>query len=227
MIVGGRKPLEEIAASIENYRHVLIVGCGGCVTVCLSGGEKEVRTLARELSHFPKYRGFSPSFKTAAIERQCEFDLVKNFLEVPTNTDAILSLACGAGVQILADVFEPIPVVPALNTTFLGAADEPGVWREKCRGCGDCILVYTAGICPIARCAKSLLNGPCGGTQGDGNCEVDPELPCAWTLIFNRLKKQNKLHLLEKIRPPRDWRPAGANGPRLRRRPGLGQSPGK
>ena len=226
MIVGNLKPVEEIAASIANYREVFVVGCGSCVTVCLSGGEREVRELVRELTQLPNYKGLPPSFKTATIERQCEFDLVKGFLEIPADIDAILSLACGIGVQILADVFEPIPVIPALNTTFMGGADEPGIWREKCRGCGDCILEYTGGICPVARCAKRLFNGPCGGTQG-GQCEIDPQVPCAWTLIFNRLKKQNKLHLLEEIRAPRDWRPAGASGPREHRRTGIVRSPGK
>jgi ferredoxin len=204
---------------------VLIVGCGSCVTVCLSGGAREARELERELSHFRYYKKGPPFFKVATIERQCEFDLVKTFLEIPPDTDAILSLACGAGVQILADVFEPIPVIPALNTTFLGGADEPGVWREKCRGCGQCVLLYTGGICPITRCAKSLLNGPCGGTQGD-QCEINPEVPCAWVLIFNRLKKQNNLHLIEDLKVSRDWRPGGAKGPRERRRTGIGGSAG-
>jgi len=226
MIVGNLKPVEEIAASIANYKEVFVVGCGSCVTVCLSGGEKEVRELVRELTQLPDYKVLPPLFKTATIERQCESDLVKSFLEIPADTDAILSLACGIGVQILADVFEPIPVIPALNTTFMGGADEPGIWREKCRGCGDCILEYTGGICPVARCAKRLFNGPCGGTQG-GQCEIDSQVPCAWTLIFNRLKMQDKLHLLEEIRAPRDWRPAGASGPREHRRTGIVRSPGK
>jgi ferredoxin len=226
MIVGGLKPIEEIAASIEDYMQVFVVGCGSCVTVCLSGGEREVRALARDLSLFPGYPGVAPSFKTATIERQCEFDLVKGFLELPDDTDAVLSLACGVGVQILADVFEPTPVIPALNTTFMGGADEPGVWREKCRGCGDCVLAFTGGICPVGRCAKGLFNGPCGGTQKEGMCEINLQTPCAWTQIFNRLKAQDKLHLIEKIRIPRDWRPAGASGPRERRRIGIVRNPG-
>jgi ferredoxin len=181
MIVGSLKPVSEIAAAVGNYRKVFVVGCGSCVTVCLSGGEREVRELVRELNHFPGYPELPPVFDTATIERQCEFDLVKTFLKIPPDADAILSMACGIGVQILADVFEPIPVLPALNTTFWGGADEPGVWREKCRGCGDCILEFTGGICPVARCAKGLFNGPCGGTQG-GQCEIDTQIPCAWTL---------------------------------------------
>ncbi len=137
----------------------------------------------------------------------------------------MLSLACGAGVQTMASLYEPLPVIPALNTTFLGASNEPGVWEEMCRGCGDCMLSFTGGICPVARCAKSLFNGPCGGSQG-GSCEVREDMPCAWALIYYRLKKQNRLDQLLKVREPSDWRPAGGNGVRERRRTGIDGSPG-
>ncbi len=225
MIVGDLKPLEEIAPSISTFRKVLVVGCGSCVTVCLSGGEREAQRLARELAYIKHYKSDPPTFNVTVIERQCEHDLVRSYLEIPLETDAILSLAGGAGVQTVADVFEPLPVIPALNTTFIGAADEPGVWNEKCRGCGDCVLTYTAGICPVARCAKSIYNGPCGGSE-EGHCEIDFDVPCAWSLIFYRLKKQNKLHILEEIMEPRDWRPGGGKGPRERKRTGIGGSPG-
>jgi hypothetical protein len=225
MIVADMKPLEEIAASIEPYRKVLILGCGSCVTVCLSGGEREVRELARELSHPKHYRREPPQFDSGTIIRQCEQDLVESYQKVAPDTEAILSLACGCGVQVLADVFEPLPVIPALNTTFFGASKEPGVWQEVCLGCGDCMLAYTGGICPVARCAKSLFNGPCGGSQ-NGRCEIFTDTPCAWALIYYRLKKQNKLHLMDRIRRPRDWQPAGGAGPRLRRRTGIGIPPG-
>ncbi len=154
------------------------------------------------------------------IDRQCERDLVEAFLKVPSETDAILSLACGAGVQIVADVVEPLPVFPALSTTFLGGADEPGTWREKCKGCGDCLLTVTGGICPISLCAKSILNGPCGGSK-QGNCEISPDIPCAWAKIYTRLEKQGKLHQMQVIRTPRDWRKAGHQGPRERKRTGI------
>jgi ferredoxin len=176
MIVGNLKSVEEIAASVAGHRNVLVVGCGSCVTVCLSGGDREARQLADELA-LPLYYPDAPppAFAVNGILRQCEKDLVKTYLTLPPETDAVLSLACGAGVQTLADVFSPLPVFPALNTTFLGALDEPGTWREKCHGCGDCVLSFTGSICPVARCAKSLFNGPCGGSQG-GRCEVDPDL---------------------------------------------------
>lgn len=220
MIVGDMKSLDEIAASVAGYGKIIVLGCGGCVTVCRSGGEAEAYDLARQLSHIKHHRGIPPEFIVDSIERQCENDLIKEYLRVPDNTDAVLSLACGAGVQIMADVLDPMPVIPALTTTFMGGSDEPGVWREKCRGCGDCLLASTAGICPLALCAKRLLNGPCGGSRG-GFCEVGSETPCAWARIHTRLEKQGRLFLLDEIRGFRDWRKAGARTARERRRTGI------
>ena len=220
------KPLEEIVDSLSGFRKVLIIGCGSCVTVCLSGGDRETRQLALELSRSSAFAGNPPVFAVDTIIRQCERDLVSAYQTLPEGTEAILSLACGCGVQTVGDVFEPLPVIPALNTTFYGASNQAGVWQEVCQGCGDCMLSYTGGICPVARCAKSLFNGPCGGSQ-NGSCEIYADVPCAWALIYYRLKKQNKLHLLHTVRQPRDWRPAGGAGPRVRRRTGVGGGPGQ
>ena len=221
MIVGDLKPIEEIAKSLEGCRRVQVIGCGGCVTVCRSGGDAEARDLANKLDTLQYFTRVPPVFTVQTIERQCERDLLLAYLKIPPDTDAILSLACGVGVQVVSDVFEPLLVVPALNTTFMGGSDEPGVWREKCRGCGDCLLSYTGGICPVARCAKRLLNGPCGGSK-NGSCEVGQDVPCAWAMIYYRLKKQDKLERLEELVLTRDWRPAQGTGPRVRRRPGIG-----
>ncbi len=226
MIVGDIKPIQEIAASIGGYRKILILGCGGCVTVCRAGGDAEAHDLGRQLSLPEHHKNLPPEFVVDTIERQCENDLLRSYLKIPEGTEAILSLACGAGVQIVADVFEPLPVFPALVTTFMGGADEPGVWREKCHGCGDCLLASTAGICPIALCSKHLLNGPCGGSK-DGHCEVGTDTPCAWARIYARLEKQGRLSLMDEFRTPRDWRKAGHRGPRERRRTGIELSYGE
>jgi ferredoxin len=226
MIVGDLKPLEEIVSAIKDFKQVLVLGCGSCVTVCLSGGEKEAEQLSRDLSQARHYKGSPPKFVVGSILRQCEKDLVNEYQEIPPGTNAVLSLACGAGVQTLADAYEPLPVIPALNTTFLGASDKPGTWTEKCKGCGDCILIHTGGICPVARCAKSLFNGPCGGSKG-GFCEVGQGTPCAWTQIVARLKKMDKLHCYEEIRSAKNWKPGGAAGVRRRVRTGLADSSNK
>ena len=205
MIVGDLKPLEEIVSAIKDFKQVLVLGCGSCVTVCLSGGEKEAEQLSRDLSQMRHYQGPPPKFVVGSILKQCEKDLVNEYQEIPPGTDAVLSLACGAGVQTLADAYEPLPVIPALNTTFLGASDKPGTWTEKCKGCGDCILIHTGGICPIARCAKSLFNGPCGGTNNK-SCEISAEQPCAWYRIHERLAKQGRLDLITAYTPAQAWK---------------------
>jgi ferredoxin len=226
MIVGDIKPIEEIIESISEYKKIHIVGCGSCVSVCLSGGDREVQMLARELGRMVHFGGHPPAITTDTNLRQCELDLLKAYHQMPAGTEAVLSLACGAGVNTIADALDPLPVIPALNTTFMGASLEPGTWQEMCRGCGDCMLSFTGGICPIARCSKSLLHGPCGGTNGE-SCEVSADIPCAWAKIVRRLGRQNKLHLLRRIRPPKDWRPAGGGGPRKRERTGVAGSPVK
>jgi ferredoxin len=213
MIVGKRKPIQDIVNSISEFRKVLVLGCGTCVTVCLTGGDREARALVRELTSGRYFEENAPTFHVDTIERQCEWDLVKTYLRLPKDTDAILSLACGAGVQTLVDVFSQLPVIPALDTTFLGALDEPGIWREKCQGCGDCIVAYTGGICPVSRCAKRLFNGPCGGSA-QGKCEIKGDVDCAWHLIINRLKALGRIDDYEKIHPPKDWSPERAAGPR-------------
>ncbi len=213
MITGELKSVEEIVPTIADFKNVLIVGCGGCVSVCLTGGDREAHELARKLKGVRHYSGDPPSFAVQTIERQCETDWLESYFKIPEGVDAVLSLACGAGVQTMAAVFDPLPVIPALNTTFIGANIEPGVFHEMCRGCGDCVLAYTGGICPVARCAKGLYNGPCGGTN-NGSCEIREDVPCAWALIFYRLKRQNKLDLMLEVRTPPDWRPGGGAGPR-------------
>ena len=213
MIIGKLKPMEEIASSISKYHRVLILGCGSCVSVCLSGGEKAAERLALDLMNADCFQKEAPEFKIGAVLRQCERDLLEKTLEVPPGIDAILSLACGAGVQTLVKIFDHIPVIPGLNTTFLGALDKPGMWEEKCQGCGNCILTSTAGICPITRCAKRLLNGPCGGSK-DGKCEINRDVDCAWQLIIDRLTLLDRLEEYEHIIPPKDWSLDRGHGPR-------------
>ncbi|MBW1735054.1 MAG: methylenetetrahydrofolate reductase C-terminal domain-containing protein [Deltaproteobacteria bacterium] len=213
MVVGDLKPVHEIAGSVSGFHNVSIVACGGCVSICLSGGMKSADELARELSHQRHFSSIPPTFHTTSIQRQCELDFVRAYLQIPPDTEAILSLACGAGVQTVAEVFETLPVIPALNTSFLGSLDAPGLWREKCLGCGECVLAFTGGICPVSRCAKRLLNGPCGGSR-NGKCEIGNDVDCAWQLIIDRLKALGRLDDYEKIFPVKDWSRDRGKGPR-------------
>jgi ferredoxin len=217
MIVGHQKPFEEILASIKGYRKILVLGCGTCVSVCLTGGDKEAQVLARAIEHARSQENPPPILEVATMERQCERDWIPTFFSVPEDVEAVLSLACGAGVQTVADACKGLPVIPALNTTFLGALDQAGVWNEKCVGCGDCVLSHTGGICPMARCAKRLFNGPCGGSA-NGLCEISRlvgrDVPCAWVMIIERLTALGRLEEYYKIQAIKDWSTETASGPR-------------
>jgi ferredoxin len=202
MIVGERKPFEEIRQMVAGYKRILVAGCGTCVAVCWAGGEREVGILASLLRL--AFKGNGLEVLEATVERQCERECVDELSEQVSKVDAVLSLACGVGVQLMAEMFPKTPVYPALNTKFIGVPEREGLWNEWCAACGDCMLAYTGGICPVVRCAKGLLNGPCGGTN-NGKCEVDPEKDCAWTLIYRRLEAQGKLSLMRKYYPPKNY----------------------
>jgi ferredoxin len=221
MIVADLKPMREIAESLAPFQKVSVVACGGCVSVCLTGGARSADMLVQELSHPRYFEERPPHFTTLTIQRQCEKDFVAAYLTIPDGTEAILSTACGAGVQTLAETFGSVPVIPALNTSFLGSLDEPGMWREKCQGCGSCVLAFTGGICPVTRCAKHLLNGPCGGSS-NGKCEISKDVDCAWQLIIDRLKALGRLEEYEKLFPLKDWSTDRGQGPRSMRFSGEG-----
>ncbi len=204
MIVAERKPLERIEAMLEGCQRVLVVGCGTCVAVCMAGGEKEVELLSAELRMKDKLAGRPRTIDEITLTRQCDREYLEPLAVSIARYDAILSAGCGAGVQLLAERFDGHVVLPALDTRFLGVAEGPGVWSERCSACAECILDQTGGICPVTLCPKSLLNGPCGGTS-HGRCEVDNRNDCAWTLIYRRLEKLGRLDLLTKIQPPKNY----------------------
>jgi len=213
MIIAEQKSLEEIKSLIGGAEKVLVVGCGTCVTVCFAGGAREAAILASSLRMASKLEGNAKAVTDVTVQRQCEWEYLDQIAEQIKDVDVVLSLGCGIGVQAIAEHFPQAWVVPGLNTTFLGLPSEQGVWVERCAACGDCILGLTGGICPIARCSKSLLNGPCGGSE-NGHCEIDPDIDCAWQLIYDRLKSLGKLDVLLEIRPPKNWRKSRDGGPR-------------
>ncbi len=213
MITAERKPIAEIKEMLAPYRKILVVGCGSCVAECASGGEKEVGLLSSALRMDAKASGKEIELKEMTLDRQCVYEFIDQLTDVIGQYDIVLSLACGAGVQAVAEVFPKVLIVPALNTTFLGETKEAGLWVENCRGCGDCKLGVFAAVCPVTRCAKGLFNGPCGGSRTD-RCEVDPDVPCAWQLIVSRLEDVGRLDLLRKVHPPADWSKQQGKGPR-------------
>jgi ferredoxin len=213
MIVGEQKPLAEIMELLGDAKKVLIAGCGTCVTVCFAGGEKEVGVLASAVRMKSKLDGSPVAVDEVTVQRQCEWEYIDPLKERLGEFDAILSLACGIGVQAMNERFPETVTLPGINTTSLSLPVEQGVWEERCQACGDCILGLTAGICPIARCSKQLLNGPCGGSQ-NGVCEIDPDLPCAWQLIWERAVEFGRLDQLLEVQPPKNWSVSRDGGPR-------------
>ncbi len=213
MIVAERKPIDEIRAFIENCKKILLVGCNECVTVCYAGGKKEVEILASALKMAFMKEGKELEITEVTLERQCDHEYLEEIRSIIGEHEAVISLACGVGVQFMAEKYPQIPIFPGVNTLFMGVTEEKGVWAERCQGCGQCILGQTAGICPISRCAKRLLNGPCGGST-KGKCEINPELDCAWQLIIDRLKELDKLDDYDKLIPIKDWSTERAGGPR-------------
>ena len=213
MIVAEQKSLNEIKQLVGAARNVLVVGCGTCVTVCFAGGSREAAILAASLRMSSKLEGGAKNVTDVTVQRQCEWEYLDVITEQVKEADLVVSLGCGIGVQAIAEHFPQSWVVPGLNTIFLGLPTEQGIWMERCAACGDCVLGLTGGICPIARCSKSLLNGPCGGSV-DGHCEIDPEVPCAWQLIYDRLSAMGRLEFMTEIQPAKNWRTSRDGGPR-------------
>ncbi len=203
MIVSKLKPIEEILEAIESYESIFLIGCGECATVAHAGGEPEVINLKKELEEKNK------RVSGWVIPREtCHIPLIKRELRIHKDeikeTDAIVVLACGAGVQAVAEATD-LPVFTGVDTLFLGTIHRYGRFSEYCSMCGSCVLNETAGICPVTRCPKGLLNGPCGGVLENGNCEVNPDTKCVWVEIYEKLKSRNQLDLFSRLREPKNF----------------------
>ena len=214
MIFAEWKPVEELLEKLKGRKKILIAGCATCVAECAAGGEKEVDTMAPLISMGLKEKGFESEVITATVEKQCENEFLEGLEEKVKGVDAVLSLACGIGVQALADYFQDTAVYPGVNTSGLTVREEDGVWASRCSACGDCILGETFGMCPVSRCAKSLMNGPCGGTRSNGKCELNEETDCIWNKIVERAESRGELESLAAVRKPKNWSNARHGGPK-------------
>lgn len=211
MIITEQKPFEEIIGFLERSNAVFICGCSECATLCKTGGEEEVKQMKKRLEEAGKK---VPGW--VVLDPACHIlENKKHFRENKAQlakADSILVLACGNGVQAVSESIDKI-VYPGVNTLFLGDIIRFGQFEERCQLCGECLLEKTGGICPISRCSKSLLNGPCGGSE-NGKCEIDPDIDCAWQLIIDRLSKRGELDRLKEIIPAKDWSTSRDGGPR-------------
>jgi ferredoxin len=204
MIITRQKPFEVILEELGDARSVFLVGCGDCATLCETGGEDQVAEMKQSLEAEGKE---VPG--TVVLEVGChELDAKKEFRahkDEIDKADALLVMSCGAGCQAARAVVE-LPVFPSNDTLFLGNILRYGQFEEKCRLCGDCLLDVTGAICPVTRCHKGILNGPCGGTD-EGKCEVDPDKDCAWTLIYEQLEREGRVEDMKTYRPAKNWNP--------------------
>jgi ferredoxin len=198
---------------VDRYPSILVVGCDSCVAECAAGGRRETELLAAALTLSFQRDGLHPVITESCLDRQCVDEFIERIAHLVPEHEAILSLGCGAGVQALARVYTDKPVIPALDTLFIGETEMRGVWRENCLACGRCKLGHFGGVCPVTRCSKRLMNGPCGGSK-DGKCEVNPEIPCGWRLIIDRLTALGELDRLDEYVPPVDWSTSHSGGPR-------------
>lgn len=205
MIVGKRKPFDELKEMIKDCKKVLTVGCGTCVAVCLAGGEKEVAVFNTEMDMARKLDDNPIEIGAVTLERQCDREYLAELDDKVKDYDALISMACGVGVQFLAERFPDMAVFPALDTSGLAVNQSVGWYEERCRSCQSCVLGWTGGICPVTLCAKGLYNGPCGGTN-KGKCEISQEQDCAWYMIHQRLSGQGRLDKILEFRSPADWK---------------------
>ena len=214
MLISEQKPLEEILSYLDGDKSIFLIGCKGCAEGWGSGGEKQVAEMRNTLQE----RGKAVS-GSVVVDMLCDSVLTKLKLRAYKKeiaaADSILVLTDGAGVQTVAEVVDKV-VHPGCNTLSSGGAHAEWKEAERCLECGDCMLEFTGGICPIARCSKHLLNGPCGGSQG-GKCEVDADIPCVWQQIFDRLAKLGQLDKLERLVTPKNWSVSLVSGPPVKR----------
>jgi len=213
MIIADRKPIDEILDMIKGWNKIMVLGCKGCVTVCNVGGTKEVSILASTLKISRKKEGLSVEIDEKTLERQCDPEYIDQIKDIVDNYDAVISMACGVGPQFLSEAYPKQRFFPAVDTTFFGGAVQHGIWEERCAGCGTCVIHYFDGLCPVARCSKSLLNGPCGGSA-EGKCEISKDVDCIWDMIVRKKIEQDRLDDLLEVKPAKDWRTSRDGGPR-------------
>ena len=207
-----QKPLDEILAVLAPGEKVMVVGCGNCAAKAKSGGEPETQAMVERL----RARGISVTGWAVPPNggSLCKLSAVEKLLNEDHGTeteaaDSFLVLACGQGVHTVIDARGAQMVHPGCDTIFGGETLNDDLITEYCSLCGECVLESTGGLCPVTLCAKSLLNGPCGGAT-EGKCEVDPGRDCGWHLIFERMTQLGKADLLLEYQPPKNWLRAGS-----------------
>lgn len=202
MIISKQKKIDDILDFVDSA-PVFLIGCSECATVCKTGGEEEVLEMK---NIFEKHGVVVTGW--VVLDPACNFlndkRLLRKYNAELDEAERVVVLACGNGVQTVSEIIVDKPVFSGTDTLFLGEVKRIGDFERRCNLCGECIAVDFGGFCPISRCPKKMLNGPCGGSV-DGKCEVDPDLDCVWDLIYQKLKRENRLDDLKKFVPAKDW----------------------
>jgi len=205
MIATKQKTFECILETIKDKKNIFLLGCGECATTCKTGGEPEILAMKQKLEGAGKLVTGWAVPKASCVSAQIKTAMAKNRAAL-LRTDAVLIFACGSGTQTFQENDRlNLDVYSGNDTLFIASVDAQGNLFEMCSACSDCVLDRTEGICPVTRCAKGLMNGPCGG-QKDGKCEVDRQKDCAWVLIYRRKANKKKTAELKTIHAPRDYK---------------------
>ena len=201
-----QKPIDEILSFLKPGERVFVVGCGNCAEKCHSGGAVESEEMAERL----KARGVPVAgwACTPSGVSLCKLVVTRRLLgeehkAEAEQADSFLILACGQGIHTVMDATDGGTVHPGCDTIFGGETISDDFITEYCSLCGDCVVDRYGGLCPVTLCAKSLLNGPCGGAK-DGKCEVDRTRDCGWQLIYDRLKALGRLDEMDDYVEPKN-----------------------
>jgi hypothetical protein len=202
MIITKSKDINEIVKLIDK-KSVFIMGCSECATICKTGGEEEINKLKRDFI----LKGIKVTGSVVldpACHKLNDIRILKKFKNELNKSEKILILSCGNGLQTVSDIFEDKDIICGTNTLFLGEIKHLNEFKRMCNFCGNCIVNNYQGLCPITRCPKNMLNGPCGGSV-KGKCEINSDMDCVWQLIVDKFKNKNKINELKKIAEPFDW----------------------
>lgn len=98
---------------------------------------------------------------------------------------------------------------PLWKAVGYGRVERPVTFVERsvkglmfdCRMCGQCVLSSTGMSCPM-NCPKQLRNGPCGGVRANGNCEVEPDMPCVWVKAWEGSQRMVKGDAIMTVQKP-------------------------
>ncbi len=192
---------EELKRLLNGLTSLFVVGCGTCATLTRTGGVEEVAAMQKKLQGMGKMVTGTTVVPVACDELSHE--ILAEHRSGLDAAEALVVMTCAFGVQTLGSQLKKM-VIPALDTLFIGKETGAGVFQQVCQQCGECIIGETGGLCPVTSCHKGLVNGPCGGTN-NGKCEVDENKDCAWTLIYNRLQELDKLDLMRRLQPPKNY----------------------